>query len=70
MVDEIEEKLVERLELRPIRREGRSEGRWVLLDYGDVVVHVFHDEERQFYDLERLWGDAQEVERQPVAEAR
>lgn len=58
VVDEIEEKLVERLELRPIRREGRSEGRWVLLDYGDVVIHVQHDEDRAFYALERLWRDS------------
>jgi ribosome-associated protein len=42
---------------KPIRREGRSEGRWVLLDFGDLVVHVFHEEDRMFYSLERLWKD-------------
>lgn len=42
---------------KPLRREGRAEGRWVLLDFGDLVVHVFHEEEREFYSLERLWGD-------------
>lgn len=42
----------------PSRREGWSDARWVLLDYGDVVVHVFRSEEREYYDLERLWGDA------------
>ena len=42
----------------PLRVEGQREGRWILLDYGDVIVHVFHEEEREFYGLERLWGDA------------
>jgi ribosome-associated protein len=40
-----------------IRREGKAEGRWILLDFGELVVHVFHDEERGFYQLERLWRD-------------
>ena len=62
VVDEIEEKLIEHLGLRPLRREGRSEGRWVLLDYGDVVIHVQHDEDRAFYALERLWRDSPVVD--------
>ena len=56
IVDEIEEKLRE-AGAKPIRREGHKEGRWVLLDYGEIVVHVQHEEERQFYALERLWRD-------------
>jgi ribosome-associated protein len=53
---EVEDKMIE-AGVKPLRREGRAEGRWVLLDFGDVVVHVFHEEERQFYSLERLWSD-------------
>ncbi|HEX7715758.1 MAG TPA: ribosome silencing factor [Marmoricola sp.] len=56
VVDEIEDKLRE-LGAKPIRREGERDGRWVLLDYGDLVVHVQHLEERAFYALERLWRD-------------
>jgi ribosome-associated protein len=56
IVDAVEEKA--RLAgSKPIRREGQRDGRWVLLDYGDVVVHVQHAEERTFYALERLWKD-------------
>jgi ribosome-associated protein len=43
--------------VRTLRREGRSEGRWVLLDFGDLVVHIFHEEDRIYYSLERLWKD-------------
>lgn len=42
--------------------EGYQNGRWVLLDFGDIIVHVMHEDERSYYNLERLWGDAQEVE--------
>ena len=57
IVDEVEDKLREK-GAKPIRREGERDGRWVLLDFGDIVVHVFHEEERLFYSLERLWKDA------------
>jgi ribosome-associated protein len=56
IVDDIEEQLRD-LGAKPIRREGEKEGRWVLLDFGDIVVHVQHQEERVFYALERLWKD-------------
>ena len=46
---------------RPISVEGYQGGTWILLDYGDVVFHVFHDEARRFYGLERLWGDAPDL---------
>jgi ribosome-associated protein len=53
---EIEDKLIE-AGYKPLRREGRAEGRWILVDFGDLVVHVFHEEERVYYSLERLWKD-------------
>jgi ribosome-associated protein len=56
IASEIEDKMTEAGH-KALRREGRSEGRWVLLDFGDVVVHVFHEEDRMFYSLERLWKD-------------
>ena len=61
IVDEVEDKLRE-AGAKPLRREGLREGRWVLLDYGDVVVHVQHEEDRQFYALERLWRDCPVVD--------
>jgi ribosome-associated protein len=60
IVDAVEERLLD-LGAKPVRREGQREGRWVLLDFGDIVVHVMHSEEREFYDLERLWKDCPEV---------
>jgi ribosome-associated protein len=60
IVDEIEEKL-RQAGARPVRREGEREGRWVLLDYIDVVIHVQHADERVFYALERLWKDCPQI---------
>ncbi len=56
IADEVEERLLE-AGVKRLRREGREESRWVLLDFGDLVVHVFHEHERVFYGLERLWKD-------------
>jgi len=56
IVDDIEDQLRE-VGAKPVRREGERDGRWVLLDYADIVVHVQHEEERSFYALERLWRD-------------
>jgi len=56
IVDEIEKRLRD-AGAKPLRREGVKDGRWVLLDYADIVVHVQHDEERVFYAIERLWRD-------------
>ena len=61
IVDEVEDSLRD-LGAKPVRREGQRDGRWVLIDFGDIVVHVQHDEEREFYELERLWKDCPEVD--------
>ena len=53
---EIEDKMIE-AGVKTIRREGKADGRWVLLDFGDLIVHVFHEEDRMYYSLERLWKD-------------
>ncbi|ORX07274.1 ribosome silencing factor [Mycolicibacillus trivialis] len=65
IVDEVEEKM-RHAGHKPARREGTREGRWVLLDYVDVVVHIQHRDEREFYALDRLWRDCPTV---PVAPA-
>jgi ribosome-associated protein len=56
IVDEVEERL-RHVGAKPVRREGERDGRWVLIDYADIVVHVQHEDERAFYALERLWKD-------------
>ncbi|WP_447949797.1 ribosome silencing factor [Microbacterium aurum] len=56
IADAVEDAMLEQ-GVKRLRREGRQESRWVLLDFGDLVVHVFHEQERVFYGLERLWKD-------------
>ncbi len=68
IVDEVEEKL-QRAGAKPVRREGEREGRWVLLDYLDVVIHVQHSEQRIYYALERLWKDCPPIELPEVVAA-
>lgn len=60
--DEIEEQLKKQLNSKPVRIEGYTSAEWVLMDYGDFIVHIFEKEAREFYDLERLWRDAKKVE--------
>lgn len=76
IVDEVEKRLRELPEpAKPVRREGEREGRWVLLDYVDVVLHIQHAEEREFYALDRLWKDCPTIpfqdsaQPQPLVEA-
>ena len=68
VVDEIEEKLA-KAGAKPVRREGEREGRWVLLDYLDVVIHIQNAQERVYYALERLWKDCPQIGLPEVATA-
>ncbi|KAB3537242.1 ribosome silencing factor [Alkaliphilus pronyensis] len=58
--DEIEDQLA-KIDVIPRHKEGYHNGKWILLDYGDIVIHIFHEEDRGFYSLERIWKDAEIV---------
>ncbi len=60
--DEVEEQLKKR-GINMIRNDGDRDSRWVVLDYGHVIVHIFHHQEREFYNIERLWADGSNIER-------
>ena len=62
LIEYVEEEM-DKIGIMPVRREGVKEGRWAVLDYGDVIVHIFNDETRLFYHLEKLWGDEGNIER-------
>lgn len=61
LAENLEEKMEKECALSPRRREGVREGRWAVLDYEDVIVHIFNDDERDFYRLERLWEDGKNL---------
>jgi ribosome-associated protein len=61
IADNVVDELREQARVRPLLVEGTTPGRWILLDFGDFIVHVFTEDARQFYGLERLWGDAPNV---------
>ncbi len=63
MGERVEELLEKEHGIVPTRTEGVRDGRWAVVDYGDVIVHIFHDETRLFYHLERLWQDGNNLER-------
>ncbi len=69
LADEVEFKL-EQEGIKIDHREGYADGRWVLLDYGSVIIHVFHPEAREFYNLEKLWADATEVDAKQYIEIK
>lgn len=60
IADDIEEKLYEK-GCKLVQSEGYQTARWILLDFGDIIIHIFHKEDREFYQLERVWADAKEV---------
>lgn len=72
--DSVQQGLKKQHDSMPLGIEGLKEGRWVLIDYGDVMVHVFHEPTRQFYDLDGLWSDADEIplpeDASPVVQAQ
>ncbi len=68
LAERVEEKLKLNLEMKPLRVEGSSEAEWVLVDYGDIIIHLFQESAREFYSLERLWGDSERIGwEEPVA---
>ncbi len=67
--DEVEEKMLE-AGYKTLRREGKTLARWILLDFGDVIVHVMHEEDRIFYSLERLWNDSPTIKLDAATSAK
>ena len=61
LADHVEERVGEEFGVKPLRVEGRNEGEWVLVDFGDIIVNLFQASAREYYSLERLWGDASRI---------
>lgn len=69
IADEVAERLKKEMNVRPLLVEGTAPGRWILLDFGDFIIHIFTEDVRRFYGLERLWGDAPNVTSEFTGEA-
>ena len=69
IADAIVEKMRAEAKLKPLLVEGATPGRWILIDFGDIIIHIFTEETRRFYGLERLWGDAPNVTAEFTGEA-
>ena len=70
IADAVQESLREKMKVKPLLVEGTTPGRWVLLDYGDFIFHIFTEDTRRFYGLERLWGDAPNMTAEFTGEER
>ena len=60
--DSVEEQIETKYQLTPLRMQGKTDARWIVIDYGEVIVHIFMQEEREYYNLEAFWGHAERVE--------
>ena len=69
IADSITSRLKDEMDVKPLLVEGMTPGRWVLLDFGDFIIHIFTEDVRRFYGLERLWGDAPNVTSEFTGEA-
>lgn len=69
IADSVQERLREEMRVKPLLVEGTSPGRWILLDFGDFIFHIFTEDTRRFYGLERLWGDAPDLTAEYTGEA-
>jgi ribosome-associated protein len=70
IADAVQDRLREELKVKPLLVEGAMPGRWILLDFGDFIFHIFTEETRRFYGLERLWGDAPNMTAEFTGEER
>jgi ribosome-associated protein len=60
--DSIEQQIAAKYQITPLRIQGKTDGRWIVVDYGEIIVHIFMQEEREYYNLEAFWGHAERIE--------
>ena len=62
LADNLDEEMSKKYGIEPLRMEGKQDGKWAVVDYGDVIVHIFHQEQRRIYEIEDLWDDGKNIE--------